>query len=402
MGQRKETEIRQEAIARFVEGESPHQIYRELGRSKQWFFKWLGHYRSQEAGWYEDRRRAPHRVRHKLSGELEALIVEVRQELMTTKYSQVGANAINWALEKRGISAVPVSTINRVIKRRGLLRKKERPVSKHRPYVDRPCLGPNHIHQADLVGPRFIKKDGRFYSFNVMDVGTHRVKLNPVRNKGDALIASGLVESWKALGIPEYLQMDNELSFRGSNRYPHSLGLVLRLCLALGVQPVFIPIQEPWRNAEIERFHDVFERSFFRAQTFPSYAALCQEATVFEKYHNQHHVYSCLKGQTPQAAFGDAKIESVPEGFRLPDENAPLVDGQIHLIRLIRSDRVLDVFGEKFTVSSDLVYEYVVVTICTYIHQLQVRHDDQLVHWFDYPIPLQVVCGKRCCETFLA
>jgi putative transposase len=402
MAHQKEIEMRKEAIERFLQGEKPHQIYRDLGRSKPWFFKWLGQYRSQEAEWYQDQSRAPHRVKNKLAVEGEELIVEIRQELMATKYAQVGANAINWALQKRGVSPLPISTINRVVKRRGLLRKKERPASKHRPYVELPGMGPNNIHQADLVGPRFIKKDGRFYSFNVMDVETHRVKLNPLRRKADVAIATALVESWKALGLPEFLQMDNELSFRGSNRYPHSLGLVLRLCLALGVEPVFIPIAEPWRNAEIERFNEVFERSFFRAQTFPSYAALCREAGVFEKYHNQHHVYSCLKGQTPQAALGDEKIACPPEGFKLPDENTPLEDGKIHLIRLIRSDRVLEVFGEKFTVSADLVYEYVVATIITEIHQLQVRHDHQLVHGFDYSIPLQTVCGKRCAETFLA
>ena len=82
-------------------------------------------------------------------------------------------------------------------------------------YPGLPCLSPNSIHQADLVGPRFIKNDGRFYCLNVMDVDTHRIKSHPCRSKEDHVIADGLVTSWKYLGIPDFLQMDNELSFKG-------------------------------------------------------------------------------------------------------------------------------------------------------------------------------------------
>lgn len=402
MGHRDETELRQEAIQRFLAGEKPHSIYQSLGRSKQWFFKWLARYESEARNWFAERARAPRQVTRRILPAQEAQIVAIREELMRRPYGQVGANAINWALQQRGLPRVPVSTLNRVVKRHGLIRRKERPRSTHHPYVEWPCLGPNSIHQADLVGPRFIKRDGRFYSFNLMDVVTHRIQVQPIRTKADESIAGALIASWRQLGVPEYLQLDNELSFRGSHRYPHSFGLVLRLCLALRVEPVFIPIREPWRNGAIERFQEVFDRSFFRAQTFPSYAALCQEAKVFEQYHNQNHVYSCLQGQTPQAALGQHPIESLSESFQPPDEKEPLTDGQIHLIRLIRSDRVLDVFGEKFTVGPELVHEYVVATICTYSHQLQVRHDDQLVQRFDYSIPIQLVCGQRCAEIFLA
>jgi hypothetical protein len=188
-----------------------------------------------------------------------------------------------------------------------------------------------------------------------------------------------------------FLQVDNALSFWGSRRYPHSLGLLIRRCLRLGVQPVFIPLGEPWRNGEIERFQDVFDKMFFRAQFFPSFTALCEEASRFEQFHDSRHVYSCLNGRTPDDALGDFKPIPLPEGFTAPLKGQPVDDGYIHLIRFIRSDRVLDIFGEKFQLDSNLVYEYVVATICTGIHQLQVRHDDRLIHWFDYSIPMDKV-----------
>jgi len=101
------------------------------------------------------------------------------------------------------------------------------------------------------------------------------------------------------LGIPLYEQMDNQLSMRGSNHYPHSFGLVIRLCLYVGIQPLFIPPREPWRNGIIEHFQNVFDKMFFRAQYFKDFAYLYREAKIFEKYHDQNHHYSTLRGLTP-------------------------------------------------------------------------------------------------------
>ncbi len=61
-----------------------------------------------------------------------------------------------------------------------------------------------------------------------------------------------------------------------------------------------------------------------------------------------------------------------------------LPDGNIILIRFIRSNRLLDIFGEKFVVSKDLVYSYVKVVVVTSIHTLQVYLGDEFVESFDY------------------
>ena len=95
------------------------------------------------------------------------------------------------------------------------------------------------------MGPRYIKGDGRFYSFNIIDVATHQVYIESQRSQEDRQIGSSLLRSWKAIGMPDFLQMDNALMFRGSNRYPCSFSLVIRLCLHFCVTPVFIPIGEP-------------------------------------------------------------------------------------------------------------------------------------------------------------
>lgn len=378
--------LRQEATSRYHKGESATEICHSLGKSRQWLYKWLR--RKNELIEDSDR----HRAHNRTPPEIEGYVINLRRRLEKTKYAQTGVNAINRELYIQGIPPLPASTINRILNREGLQRKKSPYIPKGKSYPKMEALCANNIHQADLVGPRFIKGDGRFYSLNIMDIATHRISLNPSRRKDDESIAEGLIKTWKKLGMPDFLQMDNELSFRGSNRHPHSLGLVLRLCLSLRIQPVFIPMGEPWRNGEIERFQDTFDKAFFRSQIFSSFKELSLEAPNFEDYHNEYYIYSCLNGKTPNRTLQEDSlgIELLPESFQLSRDKIPIEDGYVHFFRFIRSDRQLNIFGEKFTVSKDIVYEYVKATICTDAHMLQIRHDNHLVETFPYPLPIDV------------
>jgi len=65
---------------------------------------------------------------------------------------------------------------------------------------------------------------------------------------------------------------------------------------------------------------------------------------------------------------------------------ADIPDGNIILIRFIRSNRILDIFGERFNVSKDLVYSYVKAVIVTEIHTLQLYIGEELVTSFDYKL----------------
>jgi len=111
-----------------------------------------------------------------------------------------------------------------------------------------------------------------------MDVYSHRAFIESQRSKADQQVANSLLRCWKTIGLPDYLQLDNQLNFRGSNRYPRALGLVIRLCLHFEVTPVFIPIGEPWRNGYIEKFNDTYNKKFFRRQWFPSYSVVWRQS----------------------------------------------------------------------------------------------------------------------------
>lgn len=389
----KKEQIRKEAIRRYLNGETPKSIYESLKKSKRWFFKWLERYRKSNPDWFKDQSKSPHLIANKVDESIENLIISARRRLEDIKYAQIGANAVQWEIKKFDIEPPPVWTINRILKRNDLVSKKKpyEPKGKSYPEIVIPSEV-NTIHQIDLVGPRYIKGDGRFYSLNVIDVCSHRIKINPMRSKRDEEIAYGLISIWKTLGIPEYIQLDNELSFHGSHKHPHSLGLVLRLCLALGIQPIFIPQGEPWRNGVIERFNDVYDKGFFTVQTFRDFSHLKEESKVFSEFHNESHRYSVLKGKTPNEIVKGKRFEPylLPKEFELPKEPITIEDGAIHLIRFIRSDGILDIFGEHFQMPKDVIYEYVVATIVTKIHRLIVTCDGKIVNSFEYRLPPEI------------
>jgi len=383
-------ELRKKAIQRYLQGEKPKSIYTDLKRSKKWFFKWLRRYQTGQEHWYQDQSRAPLKSPRRICETEKQRIIEVRKKLESEPFAQTGASAIKWELRKSGFSFPSDRTINRVLKREGLVKKKTNYITKgvEYPYFTE-ALDFNNIHQADLVGPRYIKGDGRFYSLNVMDLFSHRVYIESQRTKEDHQVAASLMRCWKALGLPDFLQIDNELSFRGSNKYPRSFGVVIRLCLHYGIQPVFIPIGEPWRNGSIERFNDTYSKKFFRRQWFSSYAHLKRQSKNFQTFHNRHHRYSCLRGKTPNEFTRSYGFEPITLGpnTKLPDLDE-IADGNVILIRFIRSDRNLDIFGEKFKVSKDLVYSYVKVVIVTQIHQLQIYLANDLAETFDYQLTI--------------
>ena len=118
-----EQELRKQAIQRYRNNEKPKSIYTDLNRSKFWFFKWLKRYQSGAPDWYKDQSRAPH-TRPTALGEIDKQqIISVRQRLESQKFAQTGASAIKWELSKSGFNFPSDRTINRVLKREGLVKK---------------------------------------------------------------------------------------------------------------------------------------------------------------------------------------------------------------------------------------------------------------------------------------
>ena len=118
-----EEEIRKQAVERYLNGEEPKEIYSDLRRSKKWFFKWLKRFQTGDLAWYKDRPKAPLRRATKTSNKKRQLIVSIRKQLESQRFAQMGVSAIKWELSKLGLDFPSDSTINRILKEEGLVKK---------------------------------------------------------------------------------------------------------------------------------------------------------------------------------------------------------------------------------------------------------------------------------------
>ena len=118
-----EQDLRKTAIERYLKGELPKSIYTDLKRSKNWFFKWLKRYQGGEPDWFKDHSRAPKKRPTEISATERQRIISVRTHLESEKFAQIGPSAIKWELSKSGYSLPSDSTIKRVLKSEGLIKK---------------------------------------------------------------------------------------------------------------------------------------------------------------------------------------------------------------------------------------------------------------------------------------
>jgi putative transposase len=334
--------------------------------------------------WAQSRSRAPHHVTAKTPPDVERLVCEIRQRLVQTRYAQRGSFAIQWQLQQLCVQPLPaIWTINRILRRHGLAGKRAYQV-RGTPYPALADQRPHQVHQLDLVGPRYLAGGERFYGVHIIDVHSRAVALAAVPRKQAPDVVEALVARWQKLGRPRYLQLDNELSFRGSNRHPRSFGLLIRLCLYLGVEVVFIPEREPWRNGIIERFNQVYDQLFWRSQTLRDRAHLAAELPGFEVFHNTQHRYATLGQHTRWEVHSAHRRRRLSSRFSLHHQTLPWREGRISFIRLTDARGHVRFFSESFLVDTALVHEYVKGSITTRLAQLTFFHQGRRVKRYPY------------------
>jgi hypothetical protein len=154
------------------------------------------------------------------------------------------------------------------------------------------------------------------------------------------------------MGIPDHIQIDNAMSFFGSPTHPRGMGPLIRLCLHNNVEPWFIPMAEPWRNGMIENFNDRYQQMFLGKVIMATEGELRAGSLIFEQRHNSRYRYSKLGGKTPLKALAASNTKlRFPTEVEAPRHRLKKPEtGRYHLVRLIRSDLKLNVFGEVFPV----------------------------------------------------
>jgi putative transposase len=380
---------RASAVQRYLAGEDPESICSSLGKTTRWLYKWAARHIPEDPTWFEDQSRRPFSSPLRTPAEIEQIVEFVRLSLYNRDLF-CGDQAIQWEMADMGVQPLPsLSTISRILRRRELThRRTGRYTPKGKKYPTLPALAPNQTHQLDLVGPCYLTGPIRFYGLNSIDTATNRCGIEPMPSKAAQSILDAVYAVWLRMGLPQNLQVDNEIAFFGSPAYPRGMGPLIRLCLRYGVQLWFIPPSEPWWNGIVEKFNDHYQQKFLDKVQMSSMPQLRDESLAFEHRHNSTYRYSKLKGKTPLKALADRETKLIfPSKNNAPKH--PLdkpEEGFYHLVRFIRSERRLDIFGEMFPAPPETQYEYVVATVDVKEQKLKLYRDTVQVEEYRYQL----------------
>lgn len=244
-------------------GESQRSVARRLGVGLATVQLWLaraGRERLDLVDW-SDRSPAPRRVQRTAAG-LEDHIVVVRRQLREhSVLGEYGAEAIRRELLEGGPLPWPVPslrTVGRVLERRGAVDGRWR--TRRRPpppgwYLPGVAAGSVELDSFDLIDGLRLR-DGRDVDV-LTGISLHGglAVAWPERGVSADRAVRAFTGHWREVGLPAYAQFDNDGRFIGSGNRPDAIGSVIRLCLALGVAPVFAPPLGTGFQAAIESFN---------------------------------------------------------------------------------------------------------------------------------------------------
>jgi len=278
-------------------------------------------------------------------------------------------------------------TIERVIAGAGLAKPRRRQAgyqAKGVPYPHRLPAEPGTTHQIDLIGPRHLHGAVEFHALNLIDVGSHAAASEILAVARPTVVAAAIAAMWSRVGVPAVAQLDNHSNFRGAIPPAWAnFGPVVATCLDLEVTPRFIPLREPWRNGVVEHFNDVWDKSFFRTERFRDLPHLRAENATFVAFHNTHHRYSAHGGRSPNEMWDGRLARRLSPTYQ-PPTTLP-ARGRIEVIRYVRSNRIVELFGRRLTVAEHHTHQYVTAIIKVRTKKVVVvTVDGEIIHVGDF------------------
>jgi hypothetical protein len=401
-----EARLRETAIDLYISGCKPTTICRQLKRSRSWFYDTLGRYRQGGRQALASRSRAPQHVHNRIPVEVEAAVVRLRRAITAgddpeLRYANIGADALASELERAGVEPPSRATINRILKRRDLVQPRQRKSRKRLLPDDYPwpCVqNPNDLHLFDFV-VRSIQGEGRVYGFNLLDQARRWPFLRAETPKNADNVCQFLVSAWQEIGLPGALYLDNDAVWNGGGRGQRVLSTVVRLCLLVGVEVIFIPPYTYEANPVMESFNSVWDANFWRRTAFRDLWHLQSELVYLEHY---------CRHRRPLAEFGGNTADRITPDFvpmRLSaefdqhqQERLPITTGFVHFIRFVSSAGTFSILNERWQLDARLwAGKTIRATVVAQSQQLLVYHQPkdggacQLIAQFDYPLNEPVV-----------
>jgi transposase InsO family protein len=305
-------------LARYVvdavvlEGRSYREVARAHGVSKSWVGKLVGRYREGGYGAIEPRSRAAKRVPHRVPDEVEDEIVGLRKELAELGLD-AGACTIHYHLGLRRAQVPSVSTIWRVLRRRGFVvpQPHKRPRSS---WMRFEAKLPNECWQSDVTHWR-------------LGDGTDADIVNFLDDHSRLAVASGVLrtatapkvleifrEAGARWGFPAALLTDNGCVYTTWHR--GGPNVIQTELLALGIDYRHSRPYHPQTCGKVERFHQTMKSYLAKQPEAGSLAELQAQVDRFVAYYNEIRPHRARGRRPPKVAFS-ARDKARPSGPKI-------------------------------------------------------------------------------------
>ncbi len=391
-----ELQRRRQAIRLWLKGIPTHELLRRVQRSCAWLSKWLQRFQLHGRRGLQSRSRQPRHRPGAYSRQIVRLIVQTRRRLARQRVGLIGPRAIRRELRPLdlGPRTPSLTTIKRVLHAQGLSTPPANAPPAYCPAPEIILNGP--LHAIDWTC-RYLERGPKVYALHTLNVRTRACTQTIAGDKRYGTLLTHVLHTWKTLGLPHFLQLDNDAVFNGGYKAPRIFGQFVRLCLVLGIELIFLPVAEPEHNGAIEQLNRLWSYAFFDKRHFNSIRHVQRARPEFVRWYLTGYAPPKLGEQTPQQAqrteprrcLTQRQIGQLPAVL-------PITAGRIHFIRRVAPDGTVSLFNETWPVNRRLAGRYVWATLTTHTRRLAIwyqRSRDaewRLLKSFSYAIPQTV------------
>ena len=324
----------------------------------------------------------------------------LRHQLQRAEVGLSGARAIQRELRtRRLVRLVPaLSTINRWLKAAGLITGGT--VQTTPPFYPAPAIGGDFAFSLCDWTARYLEGGEKVFVFHTVDVHPHALAQSSRRDKTSPSGCAHLLQACAGVGVPDFLQLDNDAAFTGLGKTPGGFGRFGRLALYLGIELIFIPPGEPERNYLVEGVHHLWAQSFWSKNHFASVKAFQRKSSRFLTWYDAY-APPVLQGLTVKEARKGVKRRSLtPRASKQLPPEVPLTAGRLHFIRRVNSQGIINIRKEDWKVSRGLAGEYVWATLDLRRERLEIYHRHsakakaKMGKTYNYPVAERVEQGK--------
>jgi transposase InsO family protein len=289
-------------------GRPKAEVARDYGVSRRWVHELVKRFQAEGEAGLAPRSRRPLRSPHQISGELEEQIVALRKEL-ADQGLDAGAHTISFHLERRHGSSPAVSTIWRILTRRGFVspQPQKRPKSS---FIRFEAEMPNERWQADVT--HWELADGTGWEIlNIIDDHSRLCVASDSRavTKGADVVAS-FHGAFGAHGFPASVLTDNAAVFAGGPRGGGRCAIEVELD-ELGIAPKHSSPYHPQTCGKVERFHQTQKRWLAKQPRARDPRELQGQLDRFRDCYNTVRPHRALHRRTPLEAF-EARPKATP------------------------------------------------------------------------------------------